>query len=390
MFLLLSSCKGGGQQVPSNVVPPSPRDVRDTVSIFIVGDIMCHGAQAKSAFNIYSSSHPGASRDDHQAYDWSTSFAGIEGEIRDADISVGNMEFPFGGAPFRGYPAFSAPDSYLDYVVGAGFDVLLAANNHILDMGRAGIERTIALYDKMEAETPVRYTGISSDEEDDAGRYPLIVECKGLRIAFVNFTYGTNADIPRLWPKVNRMKKDDISKAMERAAEADYVIVLPHWGTEYARHHSKEQESLAEWLVESGADAIVGAHPHRVQDMELRERVSPVDSSAKLVPVFYSIGNAVSNQNDPEGRLELVVTLRIVRSSLSGRSAMIEPLWQYVWCTKPGMITDGYTVIPVKEYLDRPDAWKGWKSDYELMKTTYEKVKKNTLIEDTDEEDRPS
>ena len=381
LLLAFTSCKG---QTNGAAVEESPVEVIDTVSIFVVGDIMCHGAQARSAFEVYSSKHPGASREDHYAYDWSCSFKGVEDDIRNADIAIGNMEFPFGGPPFKGYPVFSAPDSYIDYVRDIGFDVLLAANNHILDMGKPGIDRTITVYDKMESESAVQYTGISADAEADESHYPVYVRAHGLKIAIVNFTYGTNTAISSLWPKVNREKREDIAKAMERAkaAEADYILVLPHWGIEYERNHNRAQANLADWLISKGADAIVGAHPHRVQDMELREVTDPVDSTSKLVPIFYSLGNAVSNQNDPEGRLELMVTLRIVKSSLTGESRMIEPLWKYVWCTKPGMILQGYDVVPVKEYLDKPDAWVKQKDDYGVMKATYEKVKKNTRIED--------
>ena len=363
---------------------------KDTVSIFVIGDIMCHRAQVVGAFNMYAKDHPGAVIDaGGECYDWSTSLLGIADEIRDADIAIGNIEFPFAGPPFSGYPTFSAPDSYLDYVTGAGFDLLLAANNHILDRGSSGLSRTIDLYDRMEADSIARYAGISADPASDSTHNPVIMQVGGLKLAFVNFTYGTNEPNPVRWPKVNYMQHDDIAVALERAADSDFTIVLPHWGIEYDTVHSGQQDSLATWMIERGADAIVGAHPHRVQDWEIR-RLSAADSVSRfaadsavfsgrsaaadsvIVPVFYSVGNAVSNQNDPEGRLELAVTLRIENGPDGAR--MLEPLWEWLWCTKPGMITDGYTVIRIADYLDRPEAWRRAPEDYDLMLATWRAV----------------
>ena len=215
----------------------------DTVSLFIVGDIMSHRAVSKSA----------------EEFGFGSFFKYLEDRIAGADLAIGNMEFPLAGKPYTGYPAFSGPDGYAQYLSDVGFDVFLTANNHILDKGTAGLRRTI---DVLEQKGLV-YTGIARDAQADTLLNPLLLHVRGLRIAIINFTYGTNTGPWDPWPKVNYMRKKDILPMLERAREADLVLVFPHWGTEYRLHHDPQQEEMARWLVENGADVVVGAHPER-------------------------------------------------------------------------------------------------------------------------------
>ena len=253
------------------LLPPKP----DTVSIFIVGDIMSHRAVSKSA----------------EEHGFGSFFKYLEDRIGGADLAVGNMEFPLAGKPYTGYPAFSGPDAYPQYLSDIGFDVFLTANNHILDKGTAGLRRTIDVLERK----GWMYTGIAATAEADTLLNPLLLHIRGLKVAIVNFTYGTNVGPWDNWPKVNYMRKSEILPMLQRAKQsgADLVMVFPHWGIEYRLHHDPEQEELARWLVKNGADVIVGAHPHVIQDIQY------IDG----VPVLYSLGNALSNQNDLNSRL---------------------------------------------------------------------------------------
>ena len=198
------------------LLPPKP----DTVSLFIVGDIMSHRAVSKSA----------------EEHGYGSFFKHIEDRIARADLAVGNMEFPLAGKPYTGYPAFSGPDGYAQYLSDVGFDIFLTANNHILDKGTAGICRTIEVLERK----GLVYTGIAADGQADTLLNPLMVHVRGLRIAIVNFTYGTNTGPFDKWPKVNYMRKADILPMLVRARQADLVMVFPHWGTEYRLHHDRE------------------------------------------------------------------------------------------------------------------------------------------------------
>ena len=354
---------------------------KDTVSIVLIGDVMMHGPQSKDAFRLYSESHPGANPNNSAHYDFSTFFMHLKDRFQAADLAICNMEFPLAGAPYTGYPAFSAPDSYADYIVSCGFDVLLAANNHILDKGSAGLRRTIRTYDAIEASSEVVYTGISKDSADDDARYPAIVIVKGVKIAILNFTYGTNAGSDSRWPKVNLTHKDDILKAIGRAKEqnADLIIAIPHWGTEYQQRHSAQQGDLARWMAARGVDLIVGHHPHVVQDFELIT-VTRDDGEIHQVPVLYSLGNAVSNQNDLITRLEAMAEFKVAVHGMD-KKLLPEPEITFLWCTKPRMVEDSYSVLPVKDFIEKKDEWR-IQSDYTNMVETYKNVKKKTGIED--------
>ena len=317
------------------LLPPKP----DTVSLFIVGDIMSHRAVSKSA--------------EEHGYD--SFFRHVEDLISGADLAIGNMEFPLAGKPYTGYPAFSGPDAYAQYLSDVGFDIFLTANNHILDKGTAGIRRTIEVLERK----GLVYTGIAADGQADTLLNPLMVHVRGLRIAIVNFTYGTNTGPFDKWPKVNYMRKADILPMLVRARQADLVMVFPHWGTEYRLHHDQEQEEMARWLIENGADVVVGAHPHVIQDTQY------IDGK----PVLYSLGNALSNQNDLNSRLELAVTFRIVLER-DKEPRLLTPEYEYLWCTKPGMVEDSYSAVPVT----LPDSLWREKSDYQNMQATFKKI----------------
>ena len=320
----------------------------DTVKVTVIGDVMMHAKQIPT--------------------DWTEFLKRLEGRFADADLSIANMEFPLAGKPYKGYPSFSAPDEFPAVIRDSGIDVFLCANNHVLDKGTKGLERTLGMYRGMEG---ILFTGISSDKDEDSAIYPLIVPVRGLRIALVNFTYGSNNGPSEAWPKVNLMKKDDIRKAIDRAKErkADYIIALPHWGVEYELRHSPDQMKMAKWLIqEQGCDAVIGSHPHVVQDS------CWIDGKS----VFFSLGNAVSNMSVKNTRLELMVTLRIVKHR-DGSSEMLPPVAEFLWCTLPGKITDSYATIAVEDYRGRRDLWKD-PSDYDNMMETLKRVSTETRI----------
>ena len=356
-------------QIPVSVPPARPlRQLPDTATILVMGDVMMHRDQISNA-----------ARPDG-TYDFSTYLANIKPMIEKADLSIANMEFTLAGRPYTGYPCFSAPDGYEDYVASCGVDVFLTANNHILDKGKNGLERTLSRYSDMESSGIVRHTGVSASEEDDRMRFPLMVAVKGVRVALVNFTYGTNIKGDSDFPKVHLTDKKEIEAAVRRArrAGADFVIALPHWGTEYVLNHSSSQEALADWLAGIGCDAVIGAHPHVVQDCGLVSAFS--DGSLKKVPVVYSLGNIVSNMSATNTQVGLIASLRIVTDE-DGVKTMLPPRLTFTWCTRPGTLTDSYSTVPVKDFIDKKDLWKR-PADHDNMVRSYLRVKSQTGIED--------
>ena len=340
----------------------------DTVSVVFMGDMMMHRGQISNA------------RTGEDTFDFSECFPKVEHLIKGADIAVANMEFTLAGKPYTGYPCFSAPDSYAEAVAESGVDIFLTANNHILDKGRKGALRTLGIYSKMEEERRVRHTGTAVSAKDDSLRFPLKVVSKGIRLAFINFTYGTNHGIPEALPKVHRIDTVEIAGAIQRAKEsgADFIVALPHWGSEYVLRHSASQGRLARWLAEKGCDAVIGAHPHVLQDTATL--VVPNRGSTRKVPVVYSLGNFISNMSAPNTQVGMMVTLRFAKDWI-GNKNMLEPHLTLTWCSRPGHMTRGYTTISIKEYVGKRDQWHNpW--DYDKMITSYERVKKETGIND--------
>lgn len=342
----------------------------DTVRIIIIGDMMMHRDQIGNA------------KKDGDTYDFSQCFPKVGHLIKGADIAVANMEFTLAGKPYTGYPCFSAPDSYAESIAESGVDIFLTANNHILDKGRKGVERTLEVYSKMEEEGRVRHTGTSVSAVDDSLRFPLRIVSKGIRIALINFTYGTNSRIREDFPKVHRADTGEIAAAIRRSREtgADFIIALPHWGYEYVLKHSASQGRLARWLAEKGCDAVIGAHPHVLQDTETLTVANENGIGTRQVPVVYSLGNFISNMSAPNTQVGMMVTLPLTKDRF-GEKNMLAPRLTLTWCSRPGHLTGGYTTIPIKEYIGRRDLWRNpW--DYDKMIASYERVKKETGIKD--------
>ena len=293
--------------------------VVDTLSILFMGDVMQHRQQLHSALI------PGTDSTLSSSYDYSSYFAHVQHFIDEADFTVANMEFCLGGPPYTGYPSFSAPEALAEEAAEAGIDLFLCANNHICDKGRRGLVSSLEKYGKI----GVPVTGVYRDSLDEQKHNPYIAELGGVRVAFINFTYGTNGiRVPEPFI-VNMMDKEKVREAFVRAREmeADIIIALPHWGQEYTTVPDSRQREWAEFLLECGADAVIGSHPHVIQPVEF--------------PVAYSMGNFISN-----------MSLR-------------------------------NTELPVREFLNRKEEFRS-SYNYGKMKDTYNRLK--TLFEDDREE----
>jgi len=158
-----------------------PRE-KDTLTMFFIGDIMQHEAQLKAAYVGEGDIN------EPNCYNYSSYFKHIEPLYSKADIVAANIETNFAPPPYSGYPTFCSPSSLVKQIVESGFNLLFTANNHILDRGRVGVESTIELYQQL----GVDYIGVYRNSAEAATNHPLIVEKGEFRVAFLNYTYGTN------------------------------------------------------------------------------------------------------------------------------------------------------------------------------------------------------
>lgn len=272
-----------------------------TFTMTAVGDIMCHNTQYKDAYNS-----------ETNTYDFSYVFENISSHTKTADICIGNLETTFAGEDrgYSSYPRFNTPDSLAYELKSIGFDVLSTAGNHALDMGYDGLSRTINVLNDADISHLGTYT--SQEEQDKV----LIKFVKGLKIAFINYTYGTNG-IPVPSDKnycVNLNNKELIKKHINTAKSknADIIVACMHWGTEYQTKPNSSQEDLADFLIQNGVNIILGTHPHVLQPYE-KKTVILDDGSTKEGFVVYSLGNFISDQNAKYTRDSIILNLTITK-----------------------------------------------------------------------------
>ena len=146
------------------------------VNLTFVGDAMQHAPQITAAQQA------------DGTYDYSPCFQHLIDDITWAYLAVVNLECPLGGKPYTGYPCFSAPDSYAQTLRDVGFDLFLTANNHCLDRRDKGLVRTCHVLDSL----GIPHIGTYPNQQERNQRIPYIVNVKGIRIAFLDYTYGTN------------------------------------------------------------------------------------------------------------------------------------------------------------------------------------------------------
>ncbi len=254
-----------------------------SINLIAVGDMLLHGGIHNSALQ------PDGS------YNYAHVFEHTKDRIASADIAVANQEVILGGVELgvSSYPTFNSPQAFGDALVDTGFDVILHASNHTMDKDTIGVLNTIHFWKENHPDTT--FLGINeSEEERDTIK---IVEKDGIKIAMLNYTYGLNgfslpADKPYLVNLMDEAHKSEIAEDMKKAREqADFVIVYPHWGTEYVLEATDEQKQWAQFFADNGADLIIGTHPHVVEPVEW---VTAADGRQTLV--YYSLGNYISIQ----------------------------------------------------------------------------------------------
>ncbi|MCL1973949.1 MAG: CapA family protein [Bacteroidetes bacterium] len=280
----------------------------DTVSLFFLGDIMQHGSQLTAAKTL-------------TGYDYRPCFAPLAPRLREADVCVANIETVFAGTPYTGYPIFSSPDALISDLKESGIGMLLTANNHICDQGEKGLRLSLNLFDSIS----ILHTGVFRSPEERTQRYPLMVNLKGIRIALLCYSYGTNG-FPVPPPYIfNHIDTTIIAADIQKAQrmQADFIIACMHWGEEYQIKQNARQEMLANFLFNKGVDIIIGSHPHVPQGIEVH-----YDHLREIrYLVAYSLGNVVSNQPFPHTQIGLLAKIRIIKNGFYKAIASFETEW---------------------------------------------------------------
>ena len=300
------------------------------VSLLFVGDVMQHDGQIEAAYNATNNS-----------YEYEDGFKFVKPIINTFDIAIANLEVTLAGKPYRGYPQFSAPDELAETLINSGFNVILTSNNHSCDRGENGVIRTLDRLDEL----GVRHTGTFRSQAERDEKYPLMIEANDMKIAMLNYTYGTNGlevNKPLIINYIDStIIKSDIKKAKERGA--DYIICNMHWGLEYKFLPNSYQKTYEAMCYRNGVDMVIGGHPHVVQPI-VRKKINNAD---KLT--VWSLGNFVSNMQTRPTRGGLMVGATIKKEGQQIAIKNVEHYLVYVLKKKEGEVTQ-YYILPDFEY----------------------------------------
>ena len=279
---------GASTTAPSASSMPA---AEDTLTLCMTGDILLHDEMNDAA------------RQTDGSYNYDYLFKYLGKTIGSKDLAIVNQEVPIGGRELgvTGYPSFNAPYEMADALAKAGFDVVCHATNHALDKVGRGVKNTLSNWKKNHPDIEV--VGIHDSNEDQ--KKITVVEKKGIKVAILNYTYGTNGiSLPSDMPyAVDLLEEKRIRDDLARAEElADFTIVCPHWGTEYRLETDEYQKKWTALFRECGADLVLGTHPHvieRIEEFRDGDKAHWTNNHGNGdMLVYYSLGNYVNWTND--------------------------------------------------------------------------------------------
>ncbi|HKL80056.1 MAG TPA: DUF4846 domain-containing protein [Mobilitalea sp.] len=244
------------------------------------------------------------------SYNFDHLYSNLAKEISEADIAVVNQETILGGEDFSysGYPSFNSPIEIGEALANVGFDVVLHATNHTMDMGLKAVQNTFSFWSDY---PEITILGINQTEED-RDTIPIVTK-NGIKLALLNYTYGLNGyKLPKGMPYlVNLLDKKQMTEDITKAKElADFIIVFPHWGSEYVYEATSMQKDLTALYYELGVDLVIGAHPHVLEPVEWIE----TEPGHRML-VYYSLGNFMSYQKEAPRMLGGLANITIFKDA---------------------------------------------------------------------------
>ena len=229
-------------------------------------------------------------------------FEKVSDYLKSADFVFGNLEGPIIDGPEVPVDVlkFRAPEGVEKILFQNNIQILSLASNHIYNQGQAGIDKTVSLLDSV----GIKYTGAGKDQAD--GQKPAIIEQNGLRIAFLAYTYPQD----NLLLSVASLDKEKMKSAVENTKKvADLVIVSMHTGKEYSHEPTERQVEFAHSAIDSGADLVLGHHPHVIQPVEIYKNKN----------IFYSLGNFIFDQRGNERQETVAIKFLLEKGKISIR-----------------------------------------------------------------------
>lgn len=357
--------------------PEPKKEPYTDIQIAAAGDIMFHGPQLKAGYDTASDS-----------YDFTDMFSEVKPIFEAADLAIANYETTAGGAEkgFTGYPAFNSPDETIDAIKDAGIDVVTTVNNHSLDTGRDGLERTVKVMREKELPSVGTY-----DKKPTSRVYVHAVE--EIDVAILAYTekvnpVGIDFSAKEMNEMLNLMDEQTIKEDVAEAKElgADLIISFMHWGEEYVEEPNDRQIEFAEMMAAEGVDIILGSHPHVIQKSDF------IVEKEQTTFVIYSMGNFISNQREEtlgtnrkiteDGVIvQLDVRKDNIQNEISIEDVSYIPTWVYR-NQEQGESTFTYKVLPIEDTINDSIVTDAFKQRMNRsLETTSEKMAPYDFIE---------
>ena len=278
-----------------------------TATVIAVGDNLYHGSLLQSGHSEMT-----------DTWNYDHIYANVLDEIQAADIAMIDQETVLTNdhSAISSYPSFATPTEVADSVIRAGFDVIESATNHIDDYGYDFMAQTFEFWRTSYPDIPV--LGIHETQED--ADTITVKEYNGIKIAFLDYTYGTNNSGAGEGKEfmISIFDKDKVASDIQKAKDvSDCIIFVAHWGSEDESMPSEYEKQWATFLMQQGVDVIIGGHPHVLQPYG---RLS--DDQGHSTLVFYSLGNFVSTQQELPELLGGMAQFTIQKSTLNGESTI--------------------------------------------------------------------
>ncbi len=253
-------------------------------------------------------------------YDYTDTFLDVAYLLAEADLSSVNFEGNLCGAPYGS--TASAPQSMALALKNAGVDMVQLANSYSINRGISGLLTTI---DGIQ-QTGMEPVGVFKDKaEFNRKKGFSLFEVQGVRVAVVAFTKGMDgttlppgnescvnvlySDYDSTYQKVDTQRITSVMESVN-AAQPDITVALLHWGSEFNDTVSKSQQTICRLLQEQGVDAIIGTHPHYVQQITF-------DPDTGML-VAYSLGDFIGDAARSGSEYSIVLNLEITKDNLTG------------------------------------------------------------------------
>lgn len=313
-----------------HLVPLNPRSIAmeraceegERVTIGALGDVLLHIALQRQAMT-----HPDRFRSLWSDFEdvWGKLdlvYANLEGPTAYGVVSGGRKVkdpgFKFDQKVYSSYPRFNYHPTLIEDLKKSGIDVVSTANNHSLDRSGIGVDRTIEMLDKYGM--PYFGTRRSDHKKKEVrGRWHTITEVNGIRIAWVACTFSTNG-LPDYKDQVlfcyeDRKEFLDTVRTLSKDTEnVDIVLTTPHWGWEYTQNLRRQQVQLAKDIIEAGAAAVIGGHPHVIQKWMKHKAKDGREGF-----ILFSLGNFVSNMDELDEKTAIMLVLGLTKPKDGGK-----------------------------------------------------------------------